>query len=814
MTTLDQIREQYPQYSDMSDGDLAGALHRKHYADMPRDEFDRKIGLKKNFGIDWNQPLEKVREAISALPEADRDGALEQWADAYVARERKGGGIGMALDNTVRTIARGTFIGEGLDEISAATNAGLHTITGGIMGAPYDETLAYQRARDRAVDRDYGAASVAGRIAGGVAGGGAAWKVAQQGGKALPIALGGPAAFMNPSGGLRSLTAQSAAFAPVYGSTYRFLGAEGGAENRYNEALDRDALGTDVLIGAVAPFAFRAGGAAVNAVSEQTAPLRARIAGQIRDRINPPARPMASGGAAATTPGGGGVASGPDDAANVIIAQQLTRAGVPRGRLVHQLQAADNDAQFYSNSHARNELALADLDPSLAKLAGSAARYQPEAYTRALGFSRARQTGYPEAVLGPDQAGLSVAPRLSVDPTGRRISGQFGRVRDALKRALLISDEEFHGHQRNAYRTGQAIENQAKQLAEESYGAAREAGLAPAAQRAVSNSLDPVAAKWIQISRTEPTEVERYITRTLRNLQRAGGDVGNVHKVKMFLDREIKKQFKENAPSTNRYIGGRLSELRDDIVAAVEGVPRVGALYRQGRERHIVEMRKMEALRLGREVWKQDSEVGIDQYLALTTDDERKLFRLGMFGAFDDQYGGGKARNRDITTVFETPRIQALIGEVIPRSGRAADVFADRNLRFGRYLQNERDMADTPRRVLGNSATAERLADDVQFNQLQGAIEEIMQQPNMIMLGYTAARRAIISLFGYRADTAAAIARKLFDARPEIRRQTIEAIERHMGRDRMELFTRHMDALAQRVSRASSGVAGASQVDE
>lgn len=44
MATLAEIRQQYPQYSDMSDGELADAMHKKFYADMPRADFDKKIG--------------------------------------------------------------------------------------------------------------------------------------------------------------------------------------------------------------------------------------------------------------------------------------------------------------------------------------------------------------------------------------------------------------------------------------------------------------------------------------------------------------------------------------------------------------------------------------------------------------------------------------------------------------------------------------------------------------------------------------------------------------------------------------------------
>lgn len=45
MTTIQDIRKQYPQYSDMTDTDLASALHKKYYSDMPFDEFSKKISL-------------------------------------------------------------------------------------------------------------------------------------------------------------------------------------------------------------------------------------------------------------------------------------------------------------------------------------------------------------------------------------------------------------------------------------------------------------------------------------------------------------------------------------------------------------------------------------------------------------------------------------------------------------------------------------------------------------------------------------------------------------------------------------------------
>lgn len=48
MPTIADIRQQYPQYNDMSDEQLAGALHQKFYSDMPVEQFQAKIGMTPN----------------------------------------------------------------------------------------------------------------------------------------------------------------------------------------------------------------------------------------------------------------------------------------------------------------------------------------------------------------------------------------------------------------------------------------------------------------------------------------------------------------------------------------------------------------------------------------------------------------------------------------------------------------------------------------------------------------------------------------------------------------------------------------------
>lgn len=45
MATISQIRQQYPDYNDLSDQQLADSLYNAHYSDMPKDQFYQKIGF-------------------------------------------------------------------------------------------------------------------------------------------------------------------------------------------------------------------------------------------------------------------------------------------------------------------------------------------------------------------------------------------------------------------------------------------------------------------------------------------------------------------------------------------------------------------------------------------------------------------------------------------------------------------------------------------------------------------------------------------------------------------------------------------------
>lgn len=74
MATIAEIREKYPQYSDMPDAALADALHSKFYSDMPKTDFYAKIGL----GTTQTAPTGYGSE----VPQVTPDGQLIRQPDA------------------------------------------------------------------------------------------------------------------------------------------------------------------------------------------------------------------------------------------------------------------------------------------------------------------------------------------------------------------------------------------------------------------------------------------------------------------------------------------------------------------------------------------------------------------------------------------------------------------------------------------------------------------------------------------------------------------------------------------------------------
>lgn len=108
MPTIADIRQKYPQYNDLSDQQLADAIYSKSYSDMPRADFDAKIGM-------------------TAAPAADpNDNYVSQGLSGF--NEGLAKGLGMPVDILSNTMNLG------IKGINAATHGSIPEITHPVGG--------------------------------------------------------------------------------------------------------------------------------------------------------------------------------------------------------------------------------------------------------------------------------------------------------------------------------------------------------------------------------------------------------------------------------------------------------------------------------------------------------------------------------------------------------------------------------------------------------------------------------------------------------------------------------------------------------
>lgn len=598
-----------------------------------------------------------------------------------------------------------------------------------------------------------------------------------------------------------------------------FLADRYGSEAGFKKTLANDPVGAAadlsmVLTGGGAlaarvPFVGRVGEVA-QAAGHAVNPMRPMVAGA-RRVLSPIAEPVSdfitpqiasakakanafindklAVRASASPPASGAV--GAEAAADQIIANQLARANISVPELRARFAASDEAARLGSNSRAQNVLAPVDIDPSLQRLAGSAARQNPEASNTAQAFQYARQTGQSSGLPLSPTAALPTRAPMQRPQAGDPPAGQYERVSDALQRALQIKTLP------SAYRTDADIIAAAKAEARPAYNAVYDAGAGLDLNPVVRPVLDGWKARLID----EPPPVAAQLNKAIGYFERAmspGGvktHIERVDKVKQLLDDTIERAF-SSPNGKSRYLGGKLTELKNDILAATDNLPQVGDLYRTARGLYSSRMTMREAIETGRQLARENSEAAIEQFRALSPG-EQQLARQGYFEV-KQQHMARQKRSADVTQAFQNPREQEILSALIPRTEtatgrvRANAEFADRPERFGEFIRNEQRMIGTRNETLGNSKTAERLQDDQALNGMQHMISQAKEAASHGVPGLAirAIEATINKLFGFRADNAAAIARKLYTASPYEREVLLQALEKRLAPSRAAQFRR------------------------
>ncbi|MGE3284171.1 MAG: hypothetical protein AB7O13_24770 [Alphaproteobacteria bacterium] len=719
------------------------------------------------------------------------------------------------------------ILGPFLDEASAGIQGAVHSATG--LGRSYEDALAYNRQLDKTAHEVAPVASTAKDLTTGLV----------TGASMLPVA---------PAATLTGRVAQGAGLGGGLGYITGFGEAEGGnAETLLGELYNRNRAAlqgaqSGAALGAAIPVGFAGASWGAQKLHDLVSPQIARYGTMLdqnlqRVGLRAPERAPRSGGAAAVSNEPPAGYTPAEQGAIQITANTLARAGVTPAEITRRRANINESMRLGSNSRALNVTAPADIDPSLARVAGAAGRQDEEAANRIRDFAFARQTGRTPGNVEPgvvaDEFGLPTRSAFSPPLTGREATrrlgrdfgvaddrdvpmGQFERVRDALKRALGIADDDAHGFQKTGYQTEKAIIQGAREEAKDLYSTAYKASEGVNLRPTVEKVANDIEASLID----EPQQIADKVSRMIKQFMRATESGGNkshlerFDKVKQYWDGEIEKAF-TGSDSRNKALGAALTEAKNRFLAAIDDTP-VGPAYKSARNAYSSRMESRDAYRRGLEAWRDDAEVGKDAYLELTSG-EQKLFRKGLLEGFSLK-GGRSDYGTDVTRMFNNPRVNELLEEVIPRTenaaGKAKGAFGNRPERFGGVLDTERRFIQTRNIATGGSPTAEKLAADNAYNKLGQMFETLRNSPSLTGVALKSVEATFNRFFGFRADTSRALARQLFNADPVEQDRFWAAVADKLGPGRAEYIARFMREHLQNATNAGVVTGTAAQSRE
>lgn len=232
MPTIAEIRSQYPQYSDMSDGQLADALYSKFYSDMPKEAFQAKIGL---------APSQATPRPLAGTA-GNRHMSYEEGA-ALLDQEGAGGGMlagAMGFLDGMPVV--GSLLTGGVERGAAGLSAAIGN------GKSYDQNLQQAKMLTGEAQDKHPYVTAGANVAGAVGG-------------TLPMIAAAPAAFGAGTGNLFMRSLASAASGMGIGGADSAVRSGGDLEAVQNGAV----WGT--LTGAAGPAAGRVVGSAARGIS-------------------------------------------------------------------------------------------------------------------------------------------------------------------------------------------------------------------------------------------------------------------------------------------------------------------------------------------------------------------------------------------------------------------------------------------------------------------------------------------------------------------------------------------------------------------
>jgi len=367
-----------------------------------------------------------------------------------------------------------------------------------------------------------------------------------------------------------------------------------------------------------------------------------------------------------------------------------------------------------------------------------------------------------------------------------RSRGQFGRINDYLQRALQVTRKNFAKTQAKLVTDQQKLSGKAyskayadpkeydvgQVLFDTQFDEAATAGpLNRALKRARSLFIDPGRAPGLQA---------RLNTQRFDSGKRA-------------LDDMI--QGARNAGRNNE--ARMLTDLKHKLLDVIDNPTTGNPLYKEARDVYSSRAELLDSLDEGRKFLRGDAEMTGAQYRALSTG-ERRMFRIGMAREMRKLLGNKKL-GHDMISVFDKPNTREVLAEIMtPKQAE----------KFYQLVDIEEAMSQTSRAVRGNSKTAQRQQDVLDFS-FGVRLGRSIKDKGLREALFDEVSDQITKLFAMREGDALRVTQALFETDPEAQRQILARLQKTYGKTGSKrIMNRAERIVRQRLARQRRTLAG------
>jgi len=503
-------------------------------------------------------------------------------------------------------------------------------------------------------------------------------------------------------------------------------------------------------------------------------------------------------------------------------ANSFGRQGLTQQQVRDYEQMGNAAHVFHSTGEAPRADMLMDITPQTAEEVGAQMRLHSGAGRMGQARLTARQTGE-TPLVGLDQgSGLQTYekghPNLLAFRTGSPgepiAASQGQRSREALQRATLTQDPNFHGFGETAEQTAADIAARRTAQSDKGFEELRQLGAnvnlqkERAVQRVVNDLVQRSENKMIGKTR------QAALKEVLSEIAPEGKIASNIDDVDR-ARQVVQEKIQELRATTGNTARIRMKEMGDAVTKIIDEIDNVqtnglGAKYGEVRGLHADESELLKQLELGEKLRK--GEATIHDYNSYSHDRAaQKIIRHGFVGQVLKEQSALPAGS-DMSRLFNTPDKQRMIGEILDNTPGALKQGGTTRERFFDYLRMLEREKPSQNIAFGGSQTAAHIQSDKLADTLHKLSEIFKGGP-----ATTASRGAQYiyqSAFGKDANVAAAMVDMMTTVDPVRRQQHFNNIIMRMGRnpflkalDKLEAGIARHGAKAQSALPGSFGIA-------